>query len=123
MTLEATLAQLEDEFWNAAGDRDRYAAALADDAVHVFPGWGIAQRNAVLDGVAAADPWERVEIDDPQVVPLGDDAAALIYEARAQRGDGSPYVAAITSVYRRAGNGWMLVVHQQTPLPSADASR
>jgi hypothetical protein len=26
------------------------------------------------------------------------------------------YVAAMTSVYRRAAEGWQLVIHQQTPL-------
>jgi uncharacterized protein (TIGR02246 family) len=110
------LVELERGFWDAAGDRERYAAGLADDALHVFPGWGVAGRAAVLDGVASAEPWQDVRIDDPRVVPLGEDAAALVYTAVASRSGQSAYRAAITSVYRRTDGGWELALHQQTPL-------
>jgi ketosteroid isomerase-like protein len=109
------LVALEELFWRAAGDRDAYASHLAGDALHVFPGWGVAERGAVLDGVAAAAPWTSFSIDEPRLVPLGDDAAALVYTARARRA-GDEYRAAVTSVYRRHDGGWRLVVHQQTPL-------
>jgi hypothetical protein len=114
------LLELERAFWRAAGDRERYAAALADDAVHVLPGWGVADREAVLEGVAAAKPWQDFRIEEPRVVPLGDGAAALVYTAVAVRADESPYRAAIASVYRRGATGWELAVHQQTPLAETD---
>jgi hypothetical protein len=110
------LLQLEEEFWQAAGDRRRYERNLAADAIHVFPGWGVANREAVLAGVAEADPWQGVEIDAPQVISLDGGAAALVYTASAQRSGQPPYEAAITSVYRCRGMTWELVVHQQTPL-------
>ena len=111
------LLALEEGFWRAAGDRGAYTAHLADDAVHVFPGWGVSELERVLQAVETVDPWQTFSIDDPELVQLGDDAAALVYTARAQRAGQDPYVAAMTSVYRRAGEGWELVIHQQTPLP------
>jgi hypothetical protein len=110
------LLRLERGFWEAAGDRSRYEARLAPDAVHVFPGWGVAEREAVLSGVDGAEPWRDVRLDDPRVVELDESAAALVYTAVATRGGQSPYRAAITSVYRRSGGDWQLVLHQQTPL-------
>ena len=112
------LLAIEEDFWRAAGDRDRYSTHLAADAIHVFPGWGVADRDAVLAGVADAGPWRRFTIEHPRVVRLGDEVAALVYTADAERADQTPYKAAISSVYRRRGGTWELVLHQQTPLPA-----
>jgi hypothetical protein len=111
------LLALEEGFWRAAGSRESYAAHLADDAVHVFPGWGVTGENErVLQAVETVEPWERFSIDDLQFVNLGEEAAALVYTAHAQRSGQDEYVAAMTSVYRRTNEGWKLVIHQQTPL-------
>jgi hypothetical protein len=110
------LIEIEQRFWRAAGDRVSYERNLSDDAIHILPGWGIADRDAVLAGVAEADPWQRFEIENPKVVPLCDGGAALVYEAHAARAGESSYDAAITSVYRRRGATWELTLHQQTPL-------
>jgi Domain of unknown function (DUF4440) len=116
LDVAARLLELEKRFWTASGHRDQYEENLASDAVHVFPGWGITDRERVLGAVADADPWQTFTIDDPQVVSLSEDSAAVVYTARAQRAGRPPYVAAMTSVYRRTGDDWELVVHQQTPL-------
>ena len=111
------LVALEEIFWKAAGgNRDLYEANLAPDAVHLFPGWGVTGREKVLQAVESAEPWERHTIEGPHVVSLGGDAAALVYTTRANRVGQPPYVAAITSVYRRQNGAWQLVLHQQTPL-------
>jgi hypothetical protein len=116
MSTRDELIALEEGFWRAAGSRDAYAAHLADDAVHVFPGWGATSDNErVLQAVASVEPWETFSIDDPQIVELGADAVALVYTAHARREGQDEYVAAMTSVYRRADGGWKLVIHQQTP--------
>ncbi len=122
MSLKTELLELEDAFWRAAGDRERYAANLAPDAIHILPGWGVAGRDPVLDAVAGAEPWRTFAIDAPDVVSLGADAAALVYTARAQRAGSPVYAAAVTSVYRRRDGEWQLVLHQQTPLDSVDGS-
>lgn len=109
------LLRIEEAFWRAAGDRDRYERNLSADAIHIFPGWGIADRDAVLAGVADAAPWQRFQIEHPRFVSVGDEAIALVYTAHAQRAGEPGYEAAITSVYRRRGTTWELVLHQQTP--------
>jgi hypothetical protein len=111
------LLVLEEGFWRAAGSRDAYAAHLADDSVHVFPGWGVASDNErVLQAVESAEPWASFDIEAPSFLELGGGAAALVYTARAHRAGQDEYVAAITSVYRETRDGWKLVIHQQTPL-------
>ncbi len=116
MELSDELLAIEEDFWRAAGDRNRYSTRLAADAIHVFPGWGVADRDAVLAGVADASPWHRFEIEHPRVVRLGDQAAALVYTAHAERTGQPPYDAAVSSIYRRRNGTWELVLHQQTPL-------
>jgi hypothetical protein len=49
------------------------------------------------------------------VVPIGDDAYALIYRGTGRRPDRTPFVAMMTSVYVRAGDDWKLALFQQTP--------
>jgi hypothetical protein len=117
VALAEELLQLEEAFWRAAGSRERYEENLAADAVHVFPGWGVTERERAVSSAADAPPWDDFSIDDPQLVELSDEVAALVYTARAVRGE-NPYVAAMTSVYRREAGGWQLVLHQQTPLPA-----
>jgi Domain of unknown function (DUF4440) len=112
----AQFRQLEEGFWQAAGDPLRYAKHLSGDVVHVFPGWGIVERDPALEGVRTARPWQDVVLEQMRVVPLGKDGAAVVYEARARRSSQGEYTAAVTSVYRREGGHWRLVIHQQTPL-------
>jgi ketosteroid isomerase-like protein len=117
MALREELFALEEGFWRAAGRRESYAAQLADDAVHVFPGWGLtAENERVLEAVDGVEPWEAFAIDDLSFLDLGERSAALVYTAHARRAGQDEYVAAITSVYRRDDDGWKLVIHQQTPL-------
>src|SRR5579885_1434909 len=98
----AELIDLEEGFWRSAGDREAYATHLADEALHVFPGWGVApESERVLEAVESVDPWEAFRIDDLHVVDLGESAAALVYTAHARRAGQDEYVAAMTSVYRR----------------------
>lgn len=64
MDVAPTLLAIEEKLWRAAGARDAYAAHVALDAVHVFPGWGITELERVLESVAAVEPWETFTIDD-----------------------------------------------------------
>jgi hypothetical protein len=110
------IIEIERRFWEAAGDREAYAANLASDAVHVLPVLGVVDRETALRGVAEADPWEAYAIADARLVAAGEDTVALVYCGRARRAGQREYRAAITSVYRREDGSWMLVLHQQTPL-------
>jgi hypothetical protein len=110
------LVAAEEALWRAAGDRSAYEPGVAADVLHVFPGLGIVEREPVLGAVARAEPWQDFTLDDLRVVELGQGVAALVYTAEASRASGQTYRAAMTSVYRREGCVWKLVLHQQTPL-------
>ena len=47
---------------------------------------------------------------------LSDDAAILSYEVSAERPDGEPYHAIVSSGYVRRDGEWKLAFHQHTPL-------
>ncbi len=120
--IPADIIEIERTFWRSAGDRASYEANLAADAVHVFPEWGIVDRDQALEGVAASAPWTNFTIEHRRLVELGPDVVALVYRACAERSAKPAYAAAVTSVYRRTHGRWQLVVHQQTPLPTAGAN-
>ncbi len=54
---------------------------------------------------------------DARLVPVGDRATALVYRARAHRGDDPPFEAWMTSVYDESGPEPRLTLYQQTPIP------
>ncbi len=110
------LLALEEGFWHSAGNREGYSEGLARNVVHVLPRLGVAGPEQVLAGVAEARPWKSFSIDEPRLVHLGADAAALVYTATARRPEADEYRAAVTSVYVREGAAWRLTLHQQTPL-------
>lgn len=114
-TLEELVA-LEREFWEAAGRPEFYEENFADDGVMAFS-IGVMGKDAVVESMVGASEWASFTIDDPRLVELGEDAAALVYTTVAYAvGESDPYRAALTSVYVRRGGRWSLAVHQQTPL-------
>ena len=110
------LLQMEHRFWESSTDPDVYREHLADDGVMVFPyGVGAMDKQMVLYAVSAnAERWETHDLTSVRVVPLGDDAAVISYLARAERGDGAPFEAWVSSIYARRSGRWVLVLHQQT---------
>lgn len=94
-----------------------FEAVLARDARLVFP-WptGVLDRAATLAALRDAPRWREVEFAARHAIALGADAALLVYAVRAcHDGDSDAYTASCTSAYRRVGDAWQLVLHQQTP--------
>jgi hypothetical protein len=85
-----------------------------------LPGFGVVESDDVLEGVAQAEPWESFAIEEPRLVELGPDTAALAHVGSGRRGGDVPYRAAIISVYVRAreADAWLLAPHQQTTIGS-----
>lgn len=109
--------QLEHDGWRAlCGGQDVgrafYREVLAEDVTMLFPGgMRLRGKQAVLDAI---DPdWTTFEIRDLQEVATGD-TTVLSYFVRADRREGSPYDALISSVYVQSTDEWKLVLHQQT---------
>ena len=116
--------RFERDFWDAAGNGDFYREHMADEGLMIFPApYGIMAKDATVAAVESSSPWSKVELSEVQLVSLGG-ATAVVYRADAERADGSPYAAFITSLYvQRDGGTWQLAVHQQTPIDDSAASR
>ena len=114
------LIGLEEDGWRALSSgapaaRDFYDRVLADEVVMVFPGnTRITDRGTILESMSGR-PWASFQLDDVQVLPLGADAAIVVYHALAQREGSAPYRALISSGYRRSDGEWRLSFYQQTP--------
>ncbi|MDO5052548.1 MAG: nuclear transport factor 2 family protein [Pseudoclavibacter sp.] len=118
--------ELEHRGWAALCRGDGggfYGRLMAPDAVMVLAHGFVLDREAVVASLDGAPPWERYEITGERAVPLGPDAVALVYTARAWRGE-SCFQALMSSSYRRDEHGaWRLALYQQTPLPADTAER
>ena len=116
------LLKLERAGWqalsNATGDK-YYGSIMTDDGLMVLADGSIMDREAVIGALDKAPPWARYEIDDPRVVTIDDDTAALVYVGTGYReGADEPFVGAMSSVYHRTSEGWQLALYQQTALAS-----
>ena len=116
MTIDELL-DLERRGWDSLCDGTAatfYGQLLTDDGLMVLAGGMVLDRDAVVASLADAPPWSRFELSDERVVDLGEDAAALVYRGVAHRDGEAPFVAAMTSMYRRVDGAWRLAVYQQT---------
>jgi hypothetical protein len=113
------LIALETDGWHAlsadaAAAQAFYGDVLDETVVMLLPGGlRLADRGAILDSMGGA-PWASFELEDPQVVMLGDDGAVVVYGVVAVR-DGTEYAALVSSAYVRRDGAWRLALHQQTP--------
>ena len=117
MSLAERLVALEHEGWDAlvAGEGGRYYREhLTDDALMAFP-FGVLTREATIEAMESAPPWERYELADPQVVALSDDSGILVYEVVARRAGQEPYSAVVSTTFVRDGDVWKVAFHQQSP--------
>ena len=111
------LIAMEHEGWDAlvAGRGGvYYRERLAADAVMAFP-FGVLTREATITAMESSPPWQRYEISEPRVVQLGPDSGIVVYEVVAHRPGQPSYAAVISSTFVRAGDGWKLAFHQQSP--------
>ena len=111
------LLALEERGWQALSSPEPVGFCeewLADDAVMIVPGMVI-DRAMFLDAVEREEPWASHRIDDPRLVELTEDSAALIYRVTASRRGRPDFAAILTSVYVKRAGRWQLAVHQQTP--------
>ena len=52
----------------------------------------------------------------------GDEVAILTYEASAERADGEPHHALVSTGYVKRDDGWKMMFHSQTPLNDKKAA-
>lgn len=117
MDLEPVLA-LERAVWDAlvAGDAAADAALLAPDFLGVYP-TGFAGRADHAAQLAAGPTVAAYRLSDVRLVPMGADHALLAYRADYTRmGGAQPEAMFVSSIWRRAGAGWVNTFSQDTPV-------
>ncbi len=124
MTGAALLSELlehEHRVWAAlvAGDARADMALLSQDFLGVYPN-GFAGRAAHGAQLSAGPSVVYYEIVGPRVVPAGAAHALLVYRARFRRpGRKEPEEMYVSSLWRRAGAGWVNIFSQDTPATGA----
>lgn len=113
------IMEIEESFWENSGDQGFYEDHVADNGRFVLS-MGVMDKDEVVASMADADPWESFEIHDPTQVEINDGVVGLVYEGTGRRDAGSDdYRANILSVYKKTGDQWQLILHQQTPIDSS----
>jgi hypothetical protein len=88
---------------------------MTPEAVMVLANGQMMDRDEVVTALGQSPPWASYSIDDPVLLPVDENAKALVYTGTGNRGDGPPFVGVMTSVYVRRNGAWRLALYQQTP--------
>ncbi|MDN5743613.1 MAG: nuclear transport factor 2 family protein [Nocardioidaceae bacterium] len=118
LTLDRLVA-LEHDGWRSLCESRGgtfYGAVMTADAVMILVNGMVLDRDTTAASLNDAPPWESFEILDPRLIELGEQAGALVYRARAVRGDDQPFVALMTSTYRLVDGEPRLALYQQTTI-------
>ena len=119
--LLARLEACERQVWDALlrGDAAADAAALAEDFLGVYPD-GFSDRAGHVAQLAAGASVTAYALSDLRVLPLADGLALLAYHARYRRvGRDADEEMYVSSIWRRAGDGWVNLFSQDTPAGDA----
>ncbi|MGA7271245.1 MAG: nuclear transport factor 2 family protein [Acidimicrobiia bacterium] len=113
--LKKELLELENGFWQAAGNPGFYGDHFAEDGA-IALAMGIMGKTEVMQAMEAARPWATYDLQSPRLIEISQTVAALVYRASARRAsDDHDHDVVISSVYVRRRGEWQLIVHQQTP--------
>jgi uncharacterized protein (TIGR02246 family) len=117
------LLALEERAWeaNRNGDADWYRERLTDDAI-VVSKWGVAGRDASLEGFAAnRNPYLRTTTDDQRVLRPTPDTAVVtgrtVVEVLMEgQSEVTEFTVRSSTLYVREGDTWRIAFHQQSQL-------
>jgi hypothetical protein len=114
------LIELEERAWGALSSSGEAAVGffgqiLDRTALMLLPGGLVRDDRAAMLEAMSGQPWSRYDLPDMRVIHPAPDVGVLAYGVVALR-EGSPeYSALVSGTYVRGGDGWRLVLHQQTP--------
>jgi hypothetical protein len=108
----ATLLASEREL--ATGDGEIYRRTMRADALFVLPGM-VLDAEECAKAMDVGPGWDGVALTDAQLLPVGEDAASVVYTFEGRRGQ-EVYRATMASTYVEEDGRAVLVLHQQTPL-------
>lgn len=114
------LMVLERRGWDAlcaSTGGEHYGALMIPESVMVLVDGTVLDRDAVVASLDRAPAWDDYELTEARLVPVGADAAALVYLAVARRGAEEPFRALMSSTYVDMDGATRLALYQQTALP------
>jgi len=119
---EKALLELEHEMWRAdrEGDGAFYDRMLRDDAL-LISRYGIADKARIVSMISEnRNPFTRTDLSEMRVGFVSEDTAYVTYHcdytAQMEKEGPRDFSVLATSVYVSDGDGWLSVLHQQTPL-------
>ena len=115
--MAADVWALEEQLWT--GGRAAYDGAISPEAVFAFP-TGLMAGNGFVAGLPDAPGWASVAMNERSEGTPANDVRVIAYAALGTRPDGTTFRALCSSTYVRAGDGWHLAQHSQTPVPDGD---
>ena len=114
MSLQQELMAIERTFWT--GGPEAYEHHVDDHCLVAFADMaGVMSRHDIAK-TAEQGRWRDVAMTSKGVAELADNSAVVTYECTANRKDGQPYHALVSSAYVKRPDGWKLAFHQQTPI-------
>src|SRR5689334_6299506 len=99
MGLLEALSSREEEGWKALSEgraAEFYGREMVEEAVMVLPMPSVLDKAEAVAAMSQSPPWASYRLEEPRLVRLGPDSAALIYRATAQREGSRPYRALMT---------------------------
>src|SRR5699024_1206686 len=114
------LLELEHQGWQSLGDgtgADFYGRIMTDDGAMILSHGFVFDRDAVIDSLAHAPPWDSYGIDALEAIALGEDQAIFRYTGTCHRAVDPDFHALMGSMYVRRNGVWRLAHYQQTPIP------
>lgn len=107
--------RMEERFWT--GGEGHYREALDPTCVMAFPApAGIIEGSGIAQSLAGAPRWCSVAMAETYEGRPSKELLVLAYKAEGRRDGAPPYRAYCTSTYRKDGDRWRLIQHQQTPV-------
>ena len=87
---------------------------MTPQAVMILVNGIVLDREAVVAPLGAAPAWDRYELNDARLAPVGAGAAALVYRAVAERAGEVAFDALMASTYVLVDGAPRLALYQQT---------
>jgi hypothetical protein len=125
--LEDTLVNTERQLWNAwkAKDGSTFDRTLDPNAVTVGEK-GVMDRAASIKEITAGNcQVQNFTLADTKVTQIDKDTALLTYKAHQDAtcdGKKIPPDVYVSTLYKKHGDKWQPVFHQETPTPESSAS-
>ena len=114
MTLSKDLLAIEEEIWT--GGPEAYQKHMDEKCLVAFKDMsGLISRKEIMKA-AEKGRWTNVSLNEKGTIELSAATMIITYECSANRHDGKPYHALVSSGYVKRGEGWKLAFHHHTPL-------